>query len=571
MKHLAFLILIFLFTACGSRTRSASPFFYWETTIAEFDEATRELDSLWAIGEDTEKIRKLTYGLESIQSSARVSAKLQKLMKGRVQYYKGRWKSINAYSSYSELLVNLDSALYYYGDSVAFPYAFNRIAYLRNLIPGAPLDQVYYKDRELANFFKNCGDSIMYAVSLTALGNDLMTMGDTTASQPYFEKAIPILERVGMKRWALKYRLSLAQCYNSSDPAKSREILESLRHNKYIRQDSVFYNVLLHVSYILTNDISYVEDALKFIGNNKDFDISQGLYKAYLVQDHIKKGMPPDSVKGLVEDALSKTAASRYLNTQLNVSDAGASFYSLYGPPDSAVKWLNTKAEVLENLLRDNSLSKIQQFEMRLKIVENESRMREKSINERSFWGIIVLSTLLVASIMVMTLYRRNKRLQLQRMKSELDLTRHKLTIASTAVVMEEKDKVMETVLNAVDTLRSESKISDKDAQLVSSALKVHAGVRDELKSFQEVYENIHPSFRDRLKKDFPDLSESNIRLASYICIGMNNKQIARVSGIEYKSVITARHRLRQKMGIPPETLLEDALRSYGEIPIGKD
>lgn len=566
MKHLVYLILAILMMACAERSHNGSKFFYWESTTREFDYATQQLDSLWAIGDDIGKLWDKTCLLESIQTSTGGTAKLQRLMKGRVQYYKGRWKS--AYSStYSESLAHLDSALYYYGDSAAYPYAYNRIDYIKGLMPIMPLDKVYHLYHELADYFKNRGDSIMYGVSLTMLGSTLISIGDTAASVPHFEKAIKILDRAGMDRWALKFRLSLAQCHYPTNPAKSRQIIEDLRHNKNIQQDSVFYNILLHISYTLTRDISIIEDALRYIGDNKEFDISKGLYKAYIAKEHIRNGTATGPTKGLIEEAISKTAPSRYLNTELNVSEAAAAFYSLYGPPDSAIKWLNNRAEILEKIARDNSINKIHQFETRLKIAENESRMREKAVNERLLWGIIVLSTFFVASLIVITLYRHNKRLQLQRIKSELDLTRHKLTIASTAAIMEEKDKVMETVLNTVNTLRTDNKINDKDAQLVSAALKVHAGVRDELKSFQEVYQKIHPSFKDRLKKDFPNLSESNIRLASYICIGMNNRQIARVSGIEYKSVMTARHRLRQKMHLPAETMLEDALRAYGEIP----
>lgn len=87
--------------------------------------------------------------------------------------------------------------------------------------------------------------------------------------------------------------------------------------------------------------------------------------------------------------------------------------------------------------------------------------------------------------------------------------------------------------------------------------LKIHKSSRDELEAFQQVHDELDPSFTRRLKESFPDLSESNIRVAAYVAIGMSNKQIARVMMIEYKSVLTARHRLRTKMGLAKTDSLE--------------
>lgn len=151
-------------------------------------------------------------------------------------------------------------------------------------------------------------------------------------------------------------------------------------------------------------------------------------------------------------------------------------------------------------------------------------------------------------------------------MKADLELLRNRTRLASSAAVLEEKDRAIDSAIDTIDSLGRENKISPREASLAVGVLKIHKSSRDELEAFQQVHDELYPSFTRRLKESFPDLSESNIRVAAYVAIGMSNKQIARVMMIEYKSVLTARHRLRTKMGLAKTDSLEQALRRFSRL-----
>ncbi|MEE1022032.1 MAG: LuxR C-terminal-related transcriptional regulator [Muribaculaceae bacterium] len=151
-------------------------------------------------------------------------------------------------------------------------------------------------------------------------------------------------------------------------------------------------------------------------------------------------------------------------------------------------------------------------------------------------------------------------------MKADLELLRNRTRLASSAAVLEEKDRAIDSAIDTIDSLGRENKISPGEASLAVGVLKIHKSSRDELEAFQQVHDELDPSFTRRLKESFPDLSESNIRVAAYVAIGMSNKQIARVMMIEYKSVLTARHRLRTKMGLAKTDSLEQALRRFSRL-----
>ena len=76
------------------------------------------------------------------------------------------------------------------------------------------------------------------------------------------------------------------------------------------------------------------------------------------------------------------------------------------------------------------------------------------------------------------------------------------------------------------------------------------------------MFEKTHPGFLKNLKAAWPDLSETQVRLATYIYTGMDNKQIANFLNIRVESVKQSRWRLRMKMGLQPGDSLEDTLRN---------
>lgn len=93
----------------------------------------------------------------------------------------------------------------------------------------------------------------------------------------------------------------------------------------------------------------------------------------------------------------------------------------------------------------------------------------------------------------------------------------------------------------------------------------LHLANRNEMESFEKTFENINPDFIRRLKTISPTISENNIRICSYILIGLSNRQIADLMNIRSTSVKQARWRLRTRLGIDSEESLEDFLRKLSK------
>ncbi|WP_162915603.1 triple tyrosine motif-containing protein [Paraflavitalea soli] len=73
---------------------------------------------------------------------------------------------------------------------------------------------------------------------------------------------------------------------------------------------------------------------------------------------------------------------------------------------------------------------------------------------------------------------------------------------------------------------------------------------------FSRHFDEVHSNFLARVKKHFPSLTTTDLKLCAYLHIDLTSKEIAQLLGISVRGVETSRYRLRRKLGIPGEVSL---------------
>lgn len=81
--------------------------------------------------------------------------------------------------------------------------------------------------------------------------------------------------------------------------------------------------------------------------------------------------------------------------------------------------------------------------------------------------------------------------------------------------------------------------------------------VNEEFKLF---FNEVHPDYIKRLSAQFPELTQNELRLCTYLYLGMTTKEIAAITFRETRSIESSRLRLRKKLGLTSETTLHDFL-----------
>lgn len=150
-------------------------------------------------------------------------------------------------------------------------------------------------------------------------------------------------------------------------------------------------------------------------------------------------------------------------------------------------------------------------------------------------------------------LLRREKEL----LQTELDQRDRELTIQ--AMNIHERDHFLESLLVQIRSIETSYQGGTSEAfsefrKLISSQLKV----KNSWDHFVVHFEKVHPKFFSQLKNEFPRLTSNDLKLSAYVKIGLGNKEISSLMGVEPSSVKSSLRRLKKKIGMEPEGSIRD-------------
>lgn len=162
-------------------------------------------------------------------------------------------------------------------------------------------------------------------------------------------------------------------------------------------------------------------------------------------------------------------------------------------------------------------------------------------------------------------------RLEKENLEAELSYRNRQLTSLSMNIVskqetLQEISRNLDNILDNDDALRATDGFSR-----LNSILKMNSDDDAIWKSFFHHFEEVYPGFFAKLSSAFPQLTHSDLRLASYIHINMGNKEIARIIGISEASVKIKKNRLGKKIGIESANLLPQFLHTLmnkNDLPV---
>lgn len=95
------------------------------------------------------------------------------------------------------------------------------------------------------------------------------------------------------------------------------------------------------------------------------------------------------------------------------------------------------------------------------------------------------------------------------------------------------------------------------------SSIDKKAQQNESWENFELHFNKVHNDFLQRIKEEFPDLSQRDIRLCAYLRLNLSSKEIAQLMGISIRSVESLRYRVRKKTNLTSDKSLADFLLSY--------
>ena len=158
-----------------------------------------------------------------------------------------------------------------------------------------------------------------------------------------------------------------------------------------------------------------------------------------------------------------------------------------------------------------------------------------------------------------------NKRLREEELKKDLGFRQKELVTYTLNLV--QKNTLMENLREGIRELLS---TTDKDQKIKLTKLirliDYSLETEKDWEEFKMYFEKVHHSFFDALKRKFPDLTQSDLKLCALISLNLSSKEMAELMGISPESVKMARHRLRKKLDIATEENLGDFIQTFKSI-----
>jgi tetratricopeptide (TPR) repeat protein len=142
-----------------------------------------------------------------------------------------------------------------------------------------------------------------------------------------------------------------------------------------------------------------------------------------------------------------------------------------------------------------------------------------------------------------------NKQLKEQQLQLELEQKSRSLT--SQTLHMIQKNKLMEELkLKLKGALNLESKEKSRTISELIHLIDFSFNLDKDWDDFKVIFEQLHQSFFENLKKVAPELSPAEIKLCSLLKLNINSKDMAPILGISIDSLRISRYRLRKKLKI---------------------
>ncbi|MDO4462127.1 MAG: hypothetical protein Q4C30_06490 [Bacteroidia bacterium] len=161
---------------------------------------------------------------------------------------------------------------------------------------------------------------------------------------------------------------------------------------------------------------------------------------------------------------------------------------------------------------------------------------------------------------------RHNKNLQkidqLQREALEQELRHKSQELTNAMINFARKNEVL---TNIKDNITRVIHLLDKPAtahirrelQLINNSIEGNINSDEVLKKVEEQFDLVNNNFLNKLTKLHPDISQNEKMMCSYLRMGLTTKEIAPLLNISVRGVETIRYRLRKKLGIEDQGLVE--------------
>lgn len=563
MKKIVYILFVTLSVStifcvsCNKRKKHLG-LYGWQPIEHSFDSLTLEAEDRFINCEALDSLRIPVRRMVEISSANPENRQ----MKARALFWQGR---IEYNSGNTEEGLGMMAQALRLTDSARYPYDYHRIAWTMDMDYHEPTLARYRHLLKETEFFNQSGDKPVTAELAMETGTFLNDIGDTEHGIPYLVMADSLMGIAGLKEHISNNRINHANALVvQGDSIGAIRLFNAILSDKVNPAASRARDVVLGNLYELTGDTAALYEAYALSRLRYNMEEDECMYENSLAELKLRSG-DVDSARYYHELAGKNLEYVGRPDVRLDYIKMKYRLFDLNAKSDSAYKYLLMHSEIKDEITEENNRDEIKRSNLAFDIERSRLRADMEKRKVLILFLSIIFAMVLFGGIIGICFYRRLQRQRLEKLRTSLDLERSNRKILAMQIVLEEKEVLLNKMNKEMKEMSKQGEISSIAAKKIGNSMKVHMCAEHQRESFMETFENLSPDFASHIKDKYPDMTESDIRLASYIAIGMDNKHISRVMSIRPESVKQARWRLRVKMGLVKGESLDDFLKGLAK------
>jgi len=364
------------------------------------------------------------------------------------------------------------------------------------------------------------------------IGNYYMKNGDFTEAKNYIEKSSEKSKKFGYNVRYAKTLGDLAQIYlHQKEFEKAEKLLkEDIRISQAEKSDrnTMFAQMLLSKLYIKTNELIKSKEILSNV-------------ESYVKDKNYLKSYEKDIAEQRLKIAIEERDLQSELQERRKIDSLSVYFAQKDGK--EAVNKVNFEAQ-------------------KSKIEQQLNKEKEKSKKESLFRWVMTISSFLLIALLIVNYFTHKKKRKNQekvfdekvenfkneKLFSEQKLTETNNTLNAYKIYLSEKNRQIASLEKEIEKNKfSTESINNKHQQSLYDLLDSHLMTEDNWLNFKKTFIKEQPAYFDYLNHNFPDLTESNLRIVILQKMNLNNSETANILGITVDAVKKAKQRLRKK------------------------
>ncbi|MDT0558822.1 tetratricopeptide repeat protein [Ichthyenterobacterium sp. W332] len=184
----------------------------------------------------------------------------------------------------------------------------------------------------------------------------------------------------------------------------------------------------------------------------------------------------------------------------------------------------------------------------------------------KTLYGIGMFSFLAIAGLLYFGFKQRIKKNKIEQEKQEeiykQEIAFKKKELASQTLHLVQKSTFIQELKENLEKIKKSPELFKVEFRRLVMLLKKESAEDKDWEVFKSYFSEVHNNFDHKIKSIAGDISEKEMRLASFLKMNLTTKEIASMLNVLPDSVLKSKYRLKKKLGLNKETDLTEYLSS---------